>query len=150
LSHGPCTNTEIKAVFVCALQCALDAGGERNVAGLRASALDDPERLIGSAFIKADLGNISGMTFWRLEHNPDPEERLPSPDLIFGSNKRKLWKFGTYGAWKARMLGRGHVKLWRRGSATAPTAEPPAPPPDLPTPRRRSVDASTPRVDPAR
>jgi hypothetical protein len=79
----------------------------------RTPAPDDPERLIGSAYIRADLGNISPMTFWRLEHNPDPEQCLPPPDLILGSNKRKLWRYGTYRSWKARMLGRGHVRLWR-------------------------------------
>jgi hypothetical protein len=90
----------------------------------RAPALADPERLIGSAFIKADLGGISGMTLWRLEHAPDPDERLPPPDLVLGSNKKKLWKFGTYRAWKARLLARGHVKLWRHASADT-TMKPP-------------------------
>jgi len=109
------------------------------VAVLRAPAPDDPEKMIGSAYIKADLGNISDMTFWRLEHNPDPEERLPPPDLILGSNKRKLWKFGTYRAWKARMLGRGHVKLWRPGSTGTAPAKPPLPANPSSAPRRRTV-----------
>jgi hypothetical protein len=106
---------------------------------LRAPVPDDPEQLIGSAYIRADLGKISGMTFWRLEHAPDPEERLPEPDLILGSNKCKRWKLGRYRAWKRRMLDRGHVRLWRPASATVPPTEPSAtvPAADLPPARRR-------------
>jgi hypothetical protein len=83
---------------------------------LKAPDPNDPDRLVGSAYIKADLGNISPMTFWRWEHAPNPEERLPPPDIIIGSSKQKRWRLGTYKMWKARMLKRGHVRLWRQGS----------------------------------
>jgi hypothetical protein len=76
---------------------------------------NDPERFVGTKYIKSDLGDISNMTLWRLEHAPDPEERLPEPDVILGSNKQKRWRLGTYQAWKVRMLRRGRVKLWRQG-----------------------------------
>jgi hypothetical protein len=77
----------------------------------------DPERLVGTAYIRADLGNISPMTLWRIEHAPNAEERLPPPDVVIGSNKQKRWKLATYRQWKARMLARGHIRLWRQGSA---------------------------------
>jgi hypothetical protein len=91
----------------------LQTNGVARVRIERSPAPDDPERLIGTAYIKADLGGISTMSFWRLEHSPNEDERLPPPDLILGSNKRKLWKLGTYHRWKVKMLNRGHVRLWR-------------------------------------
>jgi hypothetical protein len=91
---------------------------ETNVIGkalLKAPDPADPERLVGTKYIKSDLGDISAMTFWRLEHSPDEAERLPPPDVVIGSNKQKRWRLGTYRAWKVRMLRRGHVRLWRPG-----------------------------------
>jgi hypothetical protein len=89
----------------------------RATATLRGPDPADPERMIGSAFIKNDLGGISPMTFYRIEHAPNPEERLPPPDLVIGSNKQKRWKLSSYRQWKARMIDRGHIRLWRQGSA---------------------------------
>jgi hypothetical protein len=93
------------------------------IARARAPALsapdpNDPNRLVGTAYIKADLGGISPMTLYRIEHAPNEEERLPPPDVVLGSNKQKRWRLGTYRAWKVRMLKRGHVKLWRQGTAS--------------------------------
>jgi hypothetical protein len=76
-------------------------------------ATHDPDQLIGTRYIKQDLGGISDMTLWRWENHPDPTVRLPPPDLIIGGNKKKLRKLGTYLQWKQRVLTRGRISLPR-------------------------------------
>jgi hypothetical protein len=83
---------------------------------LTAPAADDPDRLLDINFIKADLGGVSTMTLWRLDHHPDPEIRFPEPDLVLGS-KKKLWRNGRYREWKQRLLAKRQINVPRPAKA---------------------------------
>jgi hypothetical protein len=89
---------------------------------LRKPTPTDPNQLINSKYIRTDL-DISTMTVHRWEHHPDPELRLPPPDLIIGG-KRKLWKLGNYLAWKERILARVRITLPRIRSPKSPSPSP--------------------------
>jgi hypothetical protein len=91
-------------------------GRRADTAILTAPAADDPDRLLDTDFIKADLGGISNMTLWRLGQDPDPEIRFPDPDLVIGDRKR-LWRNARYREWKARLLERKRIKLARKSTA---------------------------------
>jgi hypothetical protein len=75
---------------------------------------DDPNRLLGTAAIRDDL-DISSMTFWRLEHHPDPAVRYPEPDVMIG--RKKKWTVATHTKWKADVRAKGLVDLSRKDAA---------------------------------
>jgi hypothetical protein len=91
---------------------------------LRGPEAYDQNRLITSGYIRKDLGDISAMTLWRMENDPDPTIRIPAPDLVVGRGRRKLWKLGTYLTWKERALSRGRITLCREPKRPRPS--PPA------------------------
>jgi hypothetical protein len=73
--------------------------------------MKDPDSLFGVAAIRDDL-DISSMTFWRLEHHPDPAMRFPKPDVWIG--RQKKWRADTYRQWKDDVFARGLVNLSRK------------------------------------
>jgi hypothetical protein len=62
-------------------------------------ALPDDDDLVGSAAVKKENGNVSGMTLWRWQR--DERVQFPAPDLVI--NGRNYWKRRTLRQHRHRM-----------------------------------------------